>query len=51
MREQRSQLAVSALASSQDGQAINKQLEDAKTKQGPGDLQALLSRGDTWTVN
>lgn len=32
-------------------QAINNQLEEAKTKQGVGDLQALLNRGDTWTVN
>jgi 2-oxoglutarate ferredoxin oxidoreductase subunit beta len=31
--------------------AMNKQLEDAKAKQGPGDLAALLHRGDTWTVN
>src|SRR5262249_62345702 len=31
--------------------AINKQLEDAKAKQGPGDLKTLLSRGDTWTVS
>lgn len=32
-------------------QAVNNQLEEAKTKQGGGDLQALLNRGDTWTVN
>ncbi|MBV8451852.1 MAG: 2-oxoacid:ferredoxin oxidoreductase subunit beta [Deltaproteobacteria bacterium] len=32
-------------------EAANKQLEEAKTKQGPGDLQALLDRGDTWVVN
>jgi 2-oxoglutarate/2-oxoacid ferredoxin oxidoreductase subunit beta len=31
--------------------AMNKQLTDAKAKQGPGDLQELLNRGDTWTVN
>jgi len=31
--------------------AVNQQLEEAKTKQGPGDLQSLLNRGDTWTVN
>jgi len=31
--------------------AMNQQLEDAQSKQGPGDLQALLNRGDTWTVN
>jgi 2-oxoglutarate ferredoxin oxidoreductase subunit beta len=31
--------------------AVNKQLEEAKSKQGPGDLQGLLIRGDTWTVN
>jgi 2-oxoglutarate/2-oxoacid ferredoxin oxidoreductase subunit beta len=31
--------------------AINKQLEEAKTKQGSGELQSLLNRGDTWTVN
>jgi 2-oxoglutarate ferredoxin oxidoreductase subunit beta len=31
--------------------AMNKQLDEARSKQGPGDLQALLSRGDTWTVN
>jgi len=31
--------------------AMNQQLADAKAKQGPGDLQALLARGDTWTVN
>jgi 2-oxoglutarate/2-oxoacid ferredoxin oxidoreductase subunit beta len=32
-------------------QAINQQLEEAKTKQGSGDLQSLLNRGDTWVVN
>jgi 2-oxoglutarate ferredoxin oxidoreductase subunit beta len=32
-------------------QAVNEQLQDAKTKQGPGDLQSLLTRGDTWVVN
>jgi len=31
--------------------AINKQLEDAKAKTGPGDLKKLLSSGDTWRVN
>jgi 2-oxoglutarate/2-oxoacid ferredoxin oxidoreductase subunit beta len=31
--------------------AVNHQLEEARTKQGPGDLQSLLIRGDTWTVN
>ena len=31
--------------------AANKQLEEAKEKQGPGDLQSLLTRGDTWVVN
>ena len=31
--------------------AVNQQLEEAKNKQGPGDLQSLLNRGDTWTVN
>ncbi|HVA81722.1 MAG TPA: 2-oxoacid:ferredoxin oxidoreductase subunit beta, partial [Candidatus Binataceae bacterium] len=31
--------------------AMNQQLADAKAKQGPGDLAALLTRGDTWTVN
>ncbi len=30
--------------------AMNQQLADAKDKQGPGDLKALLSRGDVWTV-
>jgi 2-oxoglutarate ferredoxin oxidoreductase subunit beta len=30
---------------------INKQLEDAKAKTGPGDLKKLLSSGDTWRVN
>ena len=30
--------------------AINQQLRDARTKQGPGDLAALLKRGDTWSV-
>jgi 2-oxoglutarate ferredoxin oxidoreductase subunit beta len=32
-------------------EAVNKQLEEAKAKQGLGDLQSLLNRGDTWTVN
>jgi 2-oxoglutarate ferredoxin oxidoreductase subunit beta len=31
--------------------AVNEQLQEAKTKQGPGDLQSLLTRGDTWVVN
>jgi len=31
--------------------AINKQLDDAKTKQGEGDLKKLLLKGDTWSVN
>jgi 2-oxoglutarate ferredoxin oxidoreductase subunit beta len=31
--------------------AANLQLEEARAKQGPGDLQGLLTRGDTWTVN
>jgi 2-oxoglutarate ferredoxin oxidoreductase subunit beta len=31
--------------------AVNKQLADAKAKQGAGDLKTLLSRGDTWTVS
>jgi 2-oxoglutarate ferredoxin oxidoreductase subunit beta len=31
--------------------AANQQLDEARAKQGPGDLQALLNRGDTWTVN
>ncbi|HKV56499.1 MAG TPA: hypothetical protein VJN94_17830, partial [Candidatus Binataceae bacterium] len=31
--------------------AMNQQLDEAKAKQGPGDLQALLNRGDVWTVN
>ena len=30
--------------------AVNKQLEDAKAKQGAGDLKTLLGKGDTWTV-
>src|SRR5258708_332488 len=30
--------------------AMNQQLADAKAKQGPGDLKALLGRGDVWTV-
>ena len=34
-----------------DDGAVNQQLEDARAKQGPGDLKALLMRGDTWTVN
>ncbi len=31
--------------------AIKKQLDDAKARQGAGDLKTLLIRGDTWTVN
>ena len=31
--------------------AVNKQLEDAKAKQGAGDLKTLLGKGDTWTVS
>jgi 2-oxoglutarate ferredoxin oxidoreductase subunit beta len=31
--------------------AVNRQLEDAKAKQGAGDLRELLRKGDTWTVN
>ena len=31
--------------------AMNAQLADAKAKQGPGDVAALLKRGDVWTVN
>ncbi len=31
--------------------AMNQQLADAKAKQGAGDLEELLKRGDTWTVN
>jgi len=30
--------------------AVNKQLEEAKAKQGAGDLKTLLRKGDTWTV-
>ena len=30
---------------------INHQVELAKTQRGTGDLQALLSSGDTWVVN
>ena len=33
------------------GGAVNKQLEEARAKQGPGDIESLLNRGDTWTVN
>jgi len=32
-------------------EAVNQQLEDAKTKQGLGDLRSLLNRGDVWTVH
>lgn len=31
--------------------AMNQQLVDAKSKQGPGDLQKLLNSGDTWSVS
>jgi len=31
--------------------AMNQQLEEAKAKQGPGDLAKLLQKGDTWSVN
>jgi len=31
--------------------AMNQQLADAKSRQGPGDLQKLLNSGDTWTVS
>ncbi|HTW86915.1 MAG TPA: 2-oxoacid:ferredoxin oxidoreductase subunit beta [Candidatus Binataceae bacterium] len=31
--------------------AINRQLDDAKTRQGPGDLRKLLNRGDVWDVD
>jgi 2-oxoglutarate ferredoxin oxidoreductase subunit beta len=31
--------------------AMNQQLADAKAKMGPGDLDQLIKRGDTWTVN
>ncbi len=31
--------------------AINRQLDDAKAKQGPGNLRTLLNRGDVWDVN
>ena len=30
--------------------AVNQQMENAKAKQGIGDLKQLLRRGDTWTV-
>jgi 2-oxoglutarate ferredoxin oxidoreductase subunit beta len=30
--------------------AMNEQLAEAKAKQGPGDIAALLKRGDVWTV-
>jgi 2-oxoglutarate ferredoxin oxidoreductase subunit beta len=29
---------------------MQRQLQDAETKQGPGDLQALFDAGDTWLV-
>ena len=31
--------------------AMNAQLAEAKAKQGPGDVAALLKRGDIWTVH
>jgi 2-oxoglutarate ferredoxin oxidoreductase subunit beta len=31
--------------------AMNAQLADAKAKMGPGDVAALLKRGDVWTVH
>jgi 2-oxoglutarate ferredoxin oxidoreductase subunit beta len=31
--------------------AMNAQLAEAKSKQGAGDIAALLKRGDVWTVN
>ncbi len=31
--------------------AMNKQLAEAKAKQGAGDVAALLKRGDIWTVH
>jgi 2-oxoglutarate ferredoxin oxidoreductase subunit beta len=31
--------------------AMNQQLTDAKSRQGPGDLQKLLNSGDTWSVS
>lgn len=31
-------------------EVANKQISDAIAKQGPGDLNALLNSGDTWTV-
>ena len=31
--------------------AMNRQLEEARTKMGVGDPQKLLRQGDTWTVN
>ncbi|HLH77304.1 MAG TPA: hypothetical protein VKV28_10905, partial [Candidatus Binataceae bacterium] len=31
--------------------AVNEQLAQASSKLGPADLNALLRRGDTWTVN
>ena len=30
---------------------LNRQIEDARKSRGEGDLMALLSAGDTWTVN
>ena len=32
------------------GTAIQRQLNDAQEKQGPGDLTKLLASGSTWTV-
>jgi 2-oxoglutarate ferredoxin oxidoreductase subunit beta len=31
--------------------AMNQQLTDAKSRQGPGDLQKLLNSGDTWSIS
>jgi 2-oxoglutarate ferredoxin oxidoreductase subunit beta len=31
--------------------AMNQQLEEAKAKQGPGDLAKLMQKGDTWSVS
>jgi len=31
--------------------AMNQQLEEAKTKQGPGNLAKLMQKGDTWSVS
>ena len=29
---------------------LNRQIESARSKRGPGDLNALFSGGETWTV-